>query len=235
MGAYEGEEVVILGTIDAANVIDDWTYVDGSTGAGAARAGHWTATLPTGIPEPWQLFVGGEMYVNARWPDARFDDKSMFFAKNWQHGTGSSVFIDDVTQPSTLVSEGDALAISGLNATGASGILNIKHWFTFSAPVSHHIPGSNSFEYYKQPGWTGNKYRAEHDLYYLENKLEFLSAPTEWFYDRATRRLHASRKHLYHFISAAMQNSRLNLELTIRGVRAISCERILVTWRQLRA
>ena len=40
---------------------------------------------------------------------------------------------------------GGTLASSGLNATGASAILNIGHWVTNTAPVHSHVPGSNNF------------------------------------------------------------------------------------------
>ena len=44
-------------------------------------AGHWSAHID-GI-EPWQLFVGppgkeGELFVAARWPNGRWDSKSIF-------------------------------------------------------------------------------------------------------------------------------------------------------------
>ena len=38
--------------------------------------------------------------------------------------------------------------------------------------------------------WGTANYKPQHDLYYLENKLQFLDQETEWFYDRFTRRLH---------------------------------------------
>jgi len=83
-----------------------------------------------------------------------------------------------------------SLGESGLNATGASLIVNNAHWLSYASTVRHHAPGSNFFSYMPDPGWKNGKFIPERDIYYLENKLEFLDAPTEWFFDKASSRLY---------------------------------------------
>ena len=46
-------------------------------------------------PEPWQLFVGGEMMVVARWPNAFWDNKSVFDDRKWVHGSKYSTYCGD--------------------------------------------------------------------------------------------------------------------------------------------
>ena len=50
--------------------------------AGDERGSHWT--LPSGGHSPLQLFIDGELQVLARYPNARWSDKSVFYAvANW--------------------------------------------------------------------------------------------------------------------------------------------------------
>ena len=77
------------------------------------------------------------------------------------------------------------LAGSGLNGTGAMAILNIGSFNTFTAIVKHHAPGQNFFTY---PDTFGEiKFKASHNQYFLEDKLEFLDQAGEWFYDKNTK------------------------------------------------
>ena len=76
------------------------------------------------------------------------------------------------------------------SATAATSILNIGHWESFVTRVARHTPGTDRFEYYDQKYWGDVFYKPNHDLYYLENKLQFLDQETEWFYNKDTRRLH---------------------------------------------
>ena len=217
IGKYAADEgeVVFEGTVDvhancsAAGGL--WEEVSADFGNGGAGADHWATTMPEGV-EPWQVFVGrwdreGEPFVNARWPDGayngRWDDKSIFYARTWKHGSHESIFVDidedSARVPgfeSTLVDDGSnpALSSSGINATGASAILNIGHWKSFATTVFNHSPGSDRFNYFDQKHWGTPKYKASHDLYYLENKLQFLDQETEWFFERGTRRLHVKTR-----------------------------------------
>ena len=73
------------------------------------------------------------------------------------------------------------LASSGLDVTGAVAILNTGSWNTYPQIVLHHQKGSDSFTYNATGEFFHNPPRLNH--YFLEDLLEFLDQPTEWFYD----------------------------------------------------
>lgn len=147
--------------------------------------------------------------MNARWPSGRWDDKSVFSSSSWKHGHANSTLVqkpeawNKPIKPSLLVDrEGKepSLAASGLDATGASVVLNFRGWKTVSTTVLEHKSGSDRFSYSYQPEWgtmTGSTV-GRVDLYYLENKLEFLDVETEWYYDQVTRRLHVRTRNDEH-------------------------------------
>lgn len=202
IGTRAGATVTLDGTLD---VPGPWTQ---STNG----ANIWEADWPVDYPEPWQLFVGGEMMVVARWPNAFWDNKSVFDDRKWAHGSKYSTYCgdelrDDVYRGPCQLVDGTAsqvgdmiydgggpdLASSGINATGASAILNIGHWFTFAATVLSHVPGTANFTYQRDSGgggWKAAKYKPTADLYYLEGSLSLLDAETEWHYERATRKVY---------------------------------------------
>ena len=52
-----------------------------------------------------------------------------------------------------------------INATGASAILNIGHWVTYTAAVREHAPGQANFTYMAADGWQVTKFVGEHSGY----------------------------------------------------------------------
>jgi len=130
----------------------------------------------------WQLFVGGEMMIPARWPNAFVHDGSIWdIEKSRAHGDPTSPNGKLVDKP-----HGNAdLAASGVDANGAIAVLNVGSWMTYSRSVSGHKPGTNSFVYKKAP-----VFRPKHHYYYLEGKLALLDAEREWFYDRQAKKLY---------------------------------------------
>lgn len=218
----------------------------------------WTATVlkncPSGCYEaeledgeaPWQLFIGEEMFLNARWPNAKWSDKSLFEAtKGWAQSSDKSTFsgpsncakdpeekgscptgfekvmegvgagvclstsseclagkakgfipsvgaaecsMDDATTANEYGSK--PLGEEDFDATGASVILNLGHWTSYTSKVKSHSPKSNRFTYDSRFGWNVVKYIADHTMYYLENSIELLDSPEEWFYDLNTRKIY---------------------------------------------
>ena len=201
IGADDGASVTLDGTLD---VPGPWSQI----GDGAI----WVSDWPADYPDPWQLFVGDEMMVVARWPNARWDNKSMFDDRKWAHGSKHSTYCgselrDDIYRGPCQIVDGTAsqvgdmiydgggpdLASSGINATGASAILNVGHWFTFGARVLSHEPGTSNFTYERDGeggGWKAAKYKPTADLYYLEGALSLLDAETEWHYERTSRKVY---------------------------------------------
>lgn len=77
---------------------------------------------------------------------------------------------------------------SGLNAAGAMAILSNGSFNMFTAVVQGHVPASSSFTYHDNFGPI--KFKPAMNQYFLEDKLEFLDQPEEWFYNKSTRTLY---------------------------------------------
>ena len=172
IGAADNAIVTLDGTRD---VPGPWTQTNGI----------WEAEWPTEYPEPWQLFVDDEMMVVARWPNARWDDRSVFDDRKWAHGSYHSTYCGDEMRDTTyagpcMIVDGTAsqvgdmiydgggpdLAGSGIDATGAAAVLNIGHWFSFGARVLSHAPGTSNFTYERDGGgggWKAAKYKPTAD------------------------------------------------------------------------
>ena len=80
------------------------------------------------------------------------------------------------------------LAGSGLDVTGAMAILNIGSFNTFTARVEKHKAGSPSFTYNDTFGKL--HFKPKQNVYFLEDKLEFLDQAGEWFYDKTDKMLY---------------------------------------------
>ena len=174
--SYPGETVTFDGT---APITSSWEkYKDNI----------YVTTLNEDI---WQLFVDGEMQINARWPNAFWYDYSVFDYTNWGFADANSTF-DPTTGKGVLVDNGtQGLAKSGLNATGAIAILNIGSWLTWAGLVEKHNPGEDNFAFALENPLKGQiKFHGQDSRYFLEDKLEFLDAPSEWFYDEVTNKLY---------------------------------------------
>ena len=160
--SYNGEQVTFDGSI-ALN--GSWTQHSGNI-------------YKLQLAEPiWQLFVDDELMVNARWPNARFDDDSMYSHSGWAKGldaTSSNGHFD--TDP--MVHD---LAATNLDVTGAVIIANTRHWETYTRKVTSHTAGSNAFDHGTTPHFSGSK-----SYYYLQAKLNLLDQDKEWHIDAAT-------------------------------------------------
>ncbi|MFW6161818.1 MAG: hypothetical protein ACODAJ_03560 [Planctomycetota bacterium] len=162
--AWPGDLVELSG---AEPVEGDWSVHSGRIYKTQVPAG-------TGFA---QLFVDGAMMIEARWPNARFDQ--MLDRSTWRP-TGKGSRYGTVVDP--------ALAKTGIDWTGALATLNVAHqFFTWTRTVRSHEAGSDTFTYARDfPGIThyANKTRPwEDDFYFLTGTLAALDAPTEWFLD----------------------------------------------------
>ena len=128
--SYPGEMVTFDGT---APITSEWeTYKD-------------NIFVTTADKDVWQLFVDGEMQINARWPNAFWYDYSVFDYTKWGFADDKSTF-DPAAGTGVIVDNGTkGLARSGLNATGAIAILNIGSWMTWAGLVEKHSPGEDAF------------------------------------------------------------------------------------------
>uniref|UniRef100_A0A1X7V710 DUF1565 domain-containing protein n=1 Tax=Amphimedon queenslandica TaxID=400682 RepID=A0A1X7V710_AMPQE len=137
----------------------------------------------------WQLFVDGEMQINARWPNAFWYDKSVFDYKKWGFSSKESTFNLEKST-GVMIDNGTHLAKSGINATGAIAILNIGQWLTWAGIVTNHTIGNASFAYYVPSKPKAVHFIAQNCRYFLEDKLEFLDSPTEWYFDPVEKRVY---------------------------------------------
>jgi len=167
---YSNERVAFDGSVSIDSI---WQLHSGNI---------WKTTLDFDI---WQLFVDRNEMVMARWPNANFENGSIWDKENhWGHGT-----IDqdpEAYENGTLIDEphGDVdLAGSGLDITEAIAILNVGSFKTWTRRVLTH--SGNTFTYDPVPGW-----KTKHHDYFLEGKLEFLDAESEWFFNPNTKELY---------------------------------------------
>lgn len=160
--SYNGEKVTFDGSIPLTG---SWTHHSGSI-------------YKLQLAEPvWQLFVEDELMVNARWPNARFDDDSMYSHSGWAKGldtTSTNGYFD--TDPAV-----HDLAATNLDVTGAVVIANTRHFETYTRKVTSHTPGSNAFDHGVTPFFSGSK-----SYYYLQAKLNLLDQDKEWHIDATT-------------------------------------------------
>ena len=125
--------------------------------------------------------------TNARWPDALWKDRTVFDVSYWAKSSASSTrgeMFDDGTKD---------LAGSRLDATGAMAILNVGSFNTFTARVERHLPGLPNFSYDDTFGTKLSlHFNPKRNVYFLEDKLEFLNLAGEWFYSRKDKMLYVA-------------------------------------------
>lgn len=169
--AYDGEEVTFDGSLGLAEL--------GSTGWTLYKPHIYKTQLNTNI---WQLYLDGKLMVPARWPNANFEDGSIWDQKNWGYGSRKNIADGQWTD---RPHEDIDLAASGLDMTGAMAILNSGSWKTWTRRVTNHLAGSSTFFYAKTP-----RHMARDQHYFMECKLNLLDTEGEWFFDPATKELY---------------------------------------------
>lgn len=75
-----------------------------------------------------------------------------------------------------------------MNVKGAVAILNTGSWNTYPEIVLEHERGSDSFTYNSSGQYFHTPPHLNH--YYLEDMLQFLDVPTEWFYDEDEKKVY---------------------------------------------
>ena len=179
---YQNETVIIDGTIE----------IDGTWGD---DPGNNNIKLIENITSPiTQLFVGNNQMVMARWPNAQFDDLSIFDKHNWAEGHESSsldgqLYIDESKKdPGTT------------DLTNSIGILNIGSFKTFNRLVNSHTQqvGNDLIEYLSPIGNNGiggalknnGPLKDKHHYFFFEGKKDFIDTENEWFLDAVNNKLY---------------------------------------------
>ena len=186
---------VVLASAGDGEVIIDGTIALSS--AFTKRSdGVWGA--PSGGAKVLQLFLDNELQVLARFPNAKWSDKGVFFAvANWLRSTTPGTH-DLATHVGILRDQGACanmstccarcnahdLAKSGINATGSFGILNLWSCDTGVQQIRAHDADEASVLRYNAT-WRGlcDEYRGGDGRYYLEGSRALLDAPEEWLLD----------------------------------------------------
>ena len=146
----------------------------------------------TSIP---QLFYGGKMMVEARWPNLNVSDvaKASLSRKSWEKvGVGSvygKIYSDDIKNLNYSLS-------------GALATLNVAHQFYTWTRFIEHAIGDDFFTYSKDlPGlgnfgehpngtqW-GGKCVGKCNQYFLSGKFEMLDSAGEFFHDNVNNKLY---------------------------------------------
>ena len=225
---YPGEEVVFEGTQNLSSNWQEW------------KQGIYKTVLENDV---WQLFSGSDLVYVARWPDARFEDDTIWrmtqsmrslnggFRKG--NYTGKSRFglayDEDFKQhDGTGFYEGDSryevkdqpesLAESSVDFTGALAVLNIGHWMTWARPILKHSAGSDHFTY-DTSGFSEEDLKA-HSAYYILG-LQALDRPNEWWFDHKT-------KELYYMPPSGKRPSEMNLAARDQhfGLNLLKCKNL---------
>jgi len=164
--SYNGEKVTFDGTVALSTITSgSWTHHEGKI-----------YKLPLTQPI-WQLIVDDEMMINARWPNARFDDESIFTRESWAIGldaTTTNGHID--TDPSV-----HDLAAANIDVSNAVIIANMRHFDTYTRKVTSHSAGSNVLDHEPTTFFWGSK-----SYYYLQGALSLLDQNKEWHIDAAS-------------------------------------------------
>ncbi|MBV1888339.1 MAG: T9SS type A sorting domain-containing protein [Urechidicola sp.] len=162
--AFNNEVVILDGTKE---ITSSWTPSSGNPNI-------YETTLTEDI---WQLFIDDEQQVSARWPNAQFNDDSVFDQSNWSPS-------DDSVEKGTIIDIGN-LAASGINAQGAIAVANFGSYKTSALNILTHAGSTMTYDENELNGHAGKHY-----YYFLEKKLELLDTANEWYYDIDTQKLY---------------------------------------------
>ena len=100
-----------------------------------------------------QLFVDDQPMVNARWPNAQFNDDSIFSHSTWAEGDENSIS-KQVIQIMLMKSVNGSLQIDedvhdpgSIDLNGSIGILNIGSFKTWTVEITDHNLASDVITY----------------------------------------------------------------------------------------
>ena len=188
--AYSSEEVTIDGTVD---VTGSWT----SHGNGIYKLSSYSTNIT-------QLFVDDEPMVNARWPNAQFNDDSVFSHSTWAQGDENTLsdtddpdYVDDRSINGSLQIDEDifdpgvgGIGNTSLDLNGSIGILNIGSFKTWTVEITGHTQNASSDDVITYNTGDIGTYKDKHHYYFFEGKLSFLDTNNEWFHDKSDNTLY---------------------------------------------
>ena len=174
---YNNEVVTIDGTVD---VTGTWSTYGSVSGA------YQLTSYSTDIT---QLFVDDEPMVNARWPNAQFNDDSIFSHSTWAQGDEGDDDNPNSVQGSLQIDE-DIYNPGSLDLNNSIGVLNIGSFKTETVKITGHTQNAGADDVITY-GYTGGTdadysttYKDKHHYYFFEGKLDFMDTNNEWFHDK---------------------------------------------------
>ena len=188
--AYGSEEVTIDGTVD---ITGSWT----SHGNGIYKLSSYSTNIT-------QLFVDDEPMVNARWPNAQFNDDSIFSHSTWAQGDENTLsdtddpdYVDDRSINGSLQIDEDifnpgvgGIGNTSLDLNSSIGILNIGSFKTWTVAITGHTQNASSDDVITYNTSDIGTYKDKHHYYFFEGKLSFLDTNNEWFHDKSDNTLY---------------------------------------------
>ena len=167
---YNNEVVTIDGTVD---VTGSWSTYNDVSGA------YQLSSFSTDIT---QLFVDDQPMVNARWPNAQFNDDSIFSHSTWAEGIEGSSSNGSLTIDTSVHDPGT------IDLDESIGILNIGSFKTSTVEITDHNLATDVITY-NSSHLTGN-YKTKHHYYFFEGKKDFIDTNNEWFHDKTNNILY---------------------------------------------
>ena len=174
----DGKENITIKGYGAGNLGNRYIIFDGTTDLSEY---NWTdlgnniykTTIDTTI---WQLFIDGKEMVMARWPNAQFNDKSIYSWDTWAQGDES------LSSNGTVVVDSkyhDMSEISNSLDT-AHAILNLGSFRTWNSKIDH-VQGNNTFTFDRNI--SDNQYKDKHHYFFVEGDFDLLDTVNEWYHN----------------------------------------------------
>ena len=177
--AATGERVVIDGTKSITEDFNETWHT--------ALDGIQYVDLPE---HGWQLFLDHLEQVPARWPNANFEDGTVFNrSHNWSHGTitnSNNAYTNGwLTDAGGTTGAHGGLLASGIDPVGAIAILNVASFRSFSREVTSWNSSNETIGFDLTDEW-----KTKHHAYFLEGKRDLIDVDGEWWYNDTNQRLH---------------------------------------------
>ena len=130
------------------------------------------------------------MMTNARWPNAKWSDKSIFNGDNWAHvnddkkkGESKRAMDNKINKEiGVIFNKGDSLKDTKIDMAGAMAVMNIGSFLTFVAKVESH--DNNKFTFIDTFG--NYDFKPKNSYYFMEDKLDLLDSAEEWVFEKDT-------------------------------------------------
>ena len=168
--------------------------IDGTRGISEDFNATWHTALDgiqyVDLPQHgWQLFLNHTEQIPARWPNANFEDDSVYNRSRWAQGTitnSNSAYTNGwLTDDGGITGTQGGLLASGIDPVGAIAILNVASFRSYSRTVTSWNATNETIGFDATDEW-----KAKHHAYFLEGKRELIDIEGEWWYNDTAQRLH---------------------------------------------